>query len=758
MSDFYKRFMVEDGRKLAPDTGRFVALAAFGKHPGWDDHIEGEHIGLETDSLILAKNIIYNQGVSGQIDTGAWEKLPEDQKLAGFNHTFLWQRADQFLLGRLWSSSDGKGRTRYPMILCAQCIGVPLGWALQNFLPRLLDVERACQATNSQTEVRSLLENARTSLRNLVSSAPSSDPAPDATALRLFIGDPAFGPEKEGWFRILYWLRSQASRLSSSSLNLKEDLESLRAQQIRVPAGSPAPEKSAPLWSQFFTGHISRRMPILLVWPSGESWIDVTFGEPSTREFFCLRANRAATPLATEVPYNLEPKFREEAAQQLNDFEGGRAPQANPSAGEKTSDGEAQSGFASVTQRWFKKLGGKTWLFLAGILVLATVLTVAIAHYLAPHPGQRDVPAASTQDQKPRPPTQTVEKRIEPPAAPAKIPAPTQPIQPSSPPSTVATAAVLDSSIQQSNNPPIQPVSIHQSTNLPVLRSPPAEVLLTKEGAADGRGPTPSSSTSPSVSATAAPSDSAIHQSTNPPVLRSASDEGGPTQPSSLHQSINPTIQAAAAAPAAPENHLSPSVQRPNFTNSIGMPLVWVAGLPSKPNGAWVGKFEVTQSEFQKVMSLNPSKSQGDLNPVENVSWDEAATFCHKLTELEQRAGTLPQGFVYSLPSQAQWEFFAADAKFEDAITSRDQPAIRTNPLTVGARPPNQFGLHDILGNVWEWCADTTPSSERILKGGAYNNKQSFQFKPLDRQSVWLRAADAKSPDAGFRCILAPAP
>ena len=143
MSDFYKRFLTEDGRRLDPESGRYIALAAFGKHPGWDDHIED--LGLETESLNLAKRVLYVQGVGGQIDRGAWEKLKEEQRIPAFNHTFVWRRGGAFLIGRMWSSSDGKGRTRYPMIVCAHCVGVPLTWGWQMVLPRLLDLEKACQ-------------------------------------------------------------------------------------------------------------------------------------------------------------------------------------------------------------------------------------------------------------------------------------------------------------------------------------------------------------------------------------------------------------------------------------------------------------------------------------------------------------------------------------------------------------------------------------------------------------------------------------
>ena len=143
MSDFYKKFLLEDPRRLSPN-GRYVALAAFGKHPGWDDHVED--LGLETESLNLAKTVLYVNGIGGQIDSGAWEKLDAEHQLPAFRHVFVWQRSGQFLIGRLWSSSDGKGRKRYPMVVCLHFAGVPLGWALKPALALLAQLEEGCLA------------------------------------------------------------------------------------------------------------------------------------------------------------------------------------------------------------------------------------------------------------------------------------------------------------------------------------------------------------------------------------------------------------------------------------------------------------------------------------------------------------------------------------------------------------------------------------------------------------------------------------
>jgi len=159
MSEFYRRFLSEDVRKMGAPGGRQIFLAAFGKHPGWDDHVED--LGLESDSLVFAKTLLYVQGIGGQIDSGAWEKLDATQQLPAFKHAFLWQRGSQVIVGRMWSSSDGKGRKRYPMIVCAHCAGIPIEAVLAQVLPRLEQIEQRCLSTNAASDVRATLDRHR---------------------------------------------------------------------------------------------------------------------------------------------------------------------------------------------------------------------------------------------------------------------------------------------------------------------------------------------------------------------------------------------------------------------------------------------------------------------------------------------------------------------------------------------------------------------------------------------------------------------
>ncbi len=353
MSDFYMRFLTEEGRRLEPETGRYVALGAFGKHPGWDDHIED--LGLDTDSLNLAKRVLYVQGVGGQIDTGAWEKLNEEQRLPAFDHSFVWLRGRQFMMGRMWSSSDGKGRTRYPMIVCAHCVGLPLKWALSTILPRLLEVERECRETNTAGDVRAILSAARSQFRNAAKAVNgrAENNVPDLGALAKFVSAPAFGPEREGWLRLLYWMQSQSGAFAVGRYELQEDMSAYRAQQFRVPMGVESPAEVIPLWMRFLAGLIDPGFPLFFVWPTDGRWLDIAFGEPATQEFFCLRAARAALPLATEIPYEFDQKFREQAGRWLADFQTGAPPRSLSDNRNEEDDG------AGVTQRWFKSLTGR---------------------------------------------------------------------------------------------------------------------------------------------------------------------------------------------------------------------------------------------------------------------------------------------------------------------------------------------------------------------------------------------------------------
>ncbi len=272
-----------------------VSLGAFGKHPGWDDHILG--IGVETETLAQVKQALYIRGIGGQVDSGAWEQLPPDKRLAGYDHTFLWLRTGHVTLGQFWSSTDGKGRAKYPMVLCIDGEAVGPGFMLANFLSGLERLRDACKASTSAAQVTNDCRAAQEQVRAILASAgprPSESPVAGEVRMR-FWDHPDLGPEQVGFLRLLHEVNRAGNAKSC---------------HLRLPMGNESPTDAALLWGDFLRGVIPEATPLLLLSRKGVNWLDVISGEPSSDDFFCLQASRRAMPLTTEIPYELSPELR----------------------------------------------------------------------------------------------------------------------------------------------------------------------------------------------------------------------------------------------------------------------------------------------------------------------------------------------------------------------------------------------------------------------------------------------------------------
>jgi formylglycine-generating enzyme required for sulfatase activity len=244
------------------------------------------------------------------------------------------------------------------------------------------------------------------------------------------------------------------------------------------------------------------------------------------------------------------------------------------------------------------------------------------------------------------------------------------------------------------------------------------------------------------------------------------------------------------STPAAPKQTPAPQpVKDSNWTvPNLEMQFVYVApgtfmmGYDVKSPVAvkqkfWIGKYEVMQQEYQKIVGSNPSNHKGNRLPVENVSWNEAAAFCTKLTEQENRAGRLPDGYVYRLPTQAEWEYAArGGSKSRNYMYSgsNDLKAVAwycnnsgTMTREVGTKLPNELGIHDMTGNVFEMCQDLystcdggtgnssggKPAIQHFHKGGGYLGKTLSHCNPGHAGPLF----EERYIMTGFRVVLAAA-
>lgn len=305
MSRFWKRFLREGQGLFARGGKPQIWLGAFGKHPGWDDHIDD--IGLETESLLLAKQILYVEGIGGQIDSGEWERLDEAQRLREFKHVFLWKRGEAFLIGRIWSSRDGKNRTQYPMVVCAHCISIPFNWALTNVSQCLEGVEGRCKSTRLAEEVRAAvgqsLEQLRRSIAHVNGKTSFEEPAARSLAERLGLDE-----DYEKVFRIVYCIYTELAGYVTGGKG--KGGRDIGAGQIRLPSVVGMSGETLGFWSRFLERLFQKNVPLLLTLPLEQPWVDATCGEPASREFYSLRANSEILSVASEVACEVPREFR----------------------------------------------------------------------------------------------------------------------------------------------------------------------------------------------------------------------------------------------------------------------------------------------------------------------------------------------------------------------------------------------------------------------------------------------------------------
>ena len=218
---------------------------------------------------------------------------------------------------------------------------------------------------------------------------------------------------------------------------------------------------------------------------------------------------------------------------------------------------------------------------------------------------------------------------------------------------------------------------------------------------------------------------------------------------------------------------------------TMGSPMI---GLLDAPNESpvhrvkltqqfWMSKLEIKQKVYKQITNSTPSfhNQVGNDAPVENVTWSDAVKFCIRLTKHQSDRNTLPDGYEYRLPTEAEWEYCCragtkSEFSFKNPLEVYKNVWFEVNSNNkvhiAGTKEPNSWGLHDMHGNVWEWCLDagydytsqsevnpiTKNGTKRLVRGGSFNAPRSL-IRSTSRNAI---VESYKSSSLGFRVVLAP--
>ena len=265
-----------------------------------------------------------------------------------------------------------------------------------------------------------------------------------------------------------------------------------------------------------------------------------------------------------------------------------------------------------------------------------------------------------------------------------------------------------------------------------------------------------------------------------------------PPRPNAPGQPNNPNVPVQGTRPAAAEAAAAVDEEKEEKEPALTQDDLPIREVTlTRP--LYIGAFEVTQQQYAAVMEANPSYFQPEGNgarsvsgldtatlPVESVTYEEAVEFCRRLSALPEEKR---KGRTYRLPSETEWEYACRGGRETlfhtgDRLSSREAnfdgrfPVLGAapgphlqRPAAVGSYEPNAFGLHDMHGNVSEWCrdwyaADAYAASDpltgpeqgeaRVIRGGSYRSKWAYQCRSSIRDSA---PPTDRSPRIGFRVV-----
>lgn len=274
MTRFFKVF-------LRDQLGGRVDVAGFGKHPAWDDHIDD--IGLVTETLVMAKQFIYSQGIAAQLASGAWDQIERSRHAIEFDHRFVWGRDEHSILGAIWASADGKGRARFPMVICVQA-AMNGAQTVALFLGPLEKLGMLWKESKTKDAVRESLDQTRSELNAGAVTSSTNEIFSEANDL---LDD-----------SVLPSLVTISAALKSRRTRSFGESPRRRGTHFRLPGISSRARENLGFWSGYLDRLTHASTPYLVIAPTGRRFVDVVIGEPGPNDFFCLRADETALPMS----------------------------------------------------------------------------------------------------------------------------------------------------------------------------------------------------------------------------------------------------------------------------------------------------------------------------------------------------------------------------------------------------------------------------------------------------------------------------
>ena len=292
-----------------------LAISIFGKHPGWDDHMED--VGHQFPEMLAFKRMIYVEGIGGNIDSGSWAHLPDAQRLPEFNHLLIYSFEDYYILASIAASRDGKGRSLYPLITAVEARGYALADIVEHVGPLILKLRDNVISTASATAVQSAVQAAQKSLDQLTGTlhphAIKADRLVTGSQMLHVLAAESAAPDVTG--RIIYSLQKAAQSWRRDGING-------RTETVRLPMYGNAPWLSARIWIASLRGVIGFGCPLMAFEyrnPTDPGLTDLIIGPPAPGQLFSLRAGTARIPLATDIPFETDASFREHVTKYLTE-------------------------------------------------------------------------------------------------------------------------------------------------------------------------------------------------------------------------------------------------------------------------------------------------------------------------------------------------------------------------------------------------------------------------------------------------------